>query len=609
MVIVGRNANLTESNASVQEEIFRTLLKTPHRQGDEALCVHKQQFERDPEFYGHLAVWAVLDGNNPVRDLNEIFIAVMFASPYPEHRESAFVMLQTLPPYQVQRVCQYYSGWTDVVKHRSYDKALPENGKFGITVQRAVYGKSHAKAGEMVPVQTVDLKKNKKMKNELLKKGLISGSDTSFSVTTYRIGHEGLGKKTFNGTFKTAIRAYLRLREREDNRVQMEGALIRSCSAIHSLYYRSNTLPCGNENSWINRYIFKGETEEGSRLHALKKLSTVKDPVVQSQIIMDHKIPYPVAVSLISNMTPSVIVALIDSMSSQELLSNLGALQKRGAMDNADIKALIDAKLKTAKTAKRVDAMKGAAAAKAVKNLDADILKAVTEVTDTQLKKIKPINARVALLIDKSGSMQNAIELGKELAAAIAQACERHKPIVYTFDTICHQIEWRDSDGDITQKSSWDKKLKMVRADGGTCPGHVVRDMIAKNIEVDEIIVVTDEGENAGAYSFSSTILSYEKKFGFRPFVAIVRVASPFGMINTMTKSCEAAGIEVDAIDCSKIDQISMPNLVNRLARQSMFDLVQEIWKRDLPTKEEWKKANKMSDAEINRGAAALAAS
>jgi hypothetical protein len=603
-----RNAAATENQASVQEEVFRTLLKTPHRQTDESLSIHMAQFKRDPEFYGHLSAWAVVDGNNTIRDLNEIFIAVLFASPYQEHREAAYVMLQSLPPYQVWRVANYFTGWDEIVHHRSYDKRpLPPTGQFGVTVERARFGRRHAQSGAPIPVKTVDLTKNPKLKRELLDKKLITASTRNFTVTTYKITHEGLNKKTFKGLLKKSIRAYLRIRERNENRGQMEGALIRARDQIHRLYFRSNTLPGGDENSWINRYIFRGEVEEGSRLAALQQLIESNDPTVQSQLIMEHKIPYPVAAGLISNMTPSVLVALIDAMSPQELLANLDSLQRRGAMNNTDLKTLIEDKLKKAKKAKRVDAMKGGIAAKAVKNLDEDVRRAVTEVTDTQLKKLKPINNRIALLIDKSGSMEKAIERGKELAAAIAQACEKYAPVVYLFDSMPRRVEWKDSDGDITQKSSWDRKFRMVRADGGTAPGTCIRAMTDNNIVVDQVVAVTDEGENAGVTPFATTLRNYERKIGILPFVSIIRVASQWGACNRMTKGCEAAGIEVDAIDCTKMDQIAMPNLIQRLARQSMFDLVQEVLRCELPVRADWDRANKMTPAEIKKGAVACA--
>ena len=57
-------------------------------------------------------------------------------------------------------------------------------------------------------------------------------------------------------------------------------------------------------------------------------------------------------------MTPTVLLALIERMSPQELINNLARLQRRGAFDNPDLKALIEQKLDEAKTAARVSAFK-----------------------------------------------------------------------------------------------------------------------------------------------------------------------------------------------------------------------------------------------------------
>ncbi|MFA5385917.1 MAG: hypothetical protein WC364_14890, partial [Eubacteriales bacterium] len=188
----------SEDAVSVQETIFQTLLKTPHRQVDETLALHLSQFERDPHFYGLLATWA-LSGHNAIRDLDEIFIAVLFASSFPEHREAAYVLLQKLPPYQVERVCNFYTGWDEIVRHRSYDKKPLPKDVPGVTVRRACYGKRRSNSGQEIPVKTVELDKNTKLRRELVKKGLVRASDSSFTVTTYHVAHAGLGKGCLKG--------------------------------------------------------------------------------------------------------------------------------------------------------------------------------------------------------------------------------------------------------------------------------------------------------------------------------------------------------------------------------------------------------------------------
>ncbi|MGE6062555.1 hypothetical protein, partial [Klebsiella pneumoniae] len=74
---------------------------------------------------------------------------------------------------------------------------------------------------------------------------------------------------------------------------------------------------------------------------------------------------YQVASTIVSAMTPTVLLALINNMTDQELLNNLSSLRNRGAFDNQELKTLIEGKLEQAKKGKRVAALKGTEALKA----------------------------------------------------------------------------------------------------------------------------------------------------------------------------------------------------------------------------------------------------
>lgn len=86
-------------------EMMNSLLTTPHRKLDAVGAVHLEMLERDPIFYGHLAVWYQRNGR--VRDHKEVFVANLLVSPLTAHREAGFVLLQKLPPYQVARVVDW----------------------------------------------------------------------------------------------------------------------------------------------------------------------------------------------------------------------------------------------------------------------------------------------------------------------------------------------------------------------------------------------------------------------------------------------------------------------------------------------------------------------
>ena len=126
-------------------------------------------------------------------------------------------------------------------------------------------------------------------------------------------------------------------------------------------------------------------------------------------------------------------------MSPQELINNLGALRRRGAFDNPDLKTLIEAKLAEAKTATRVSAFKAEEAMKAA-DLSDDVRRSLEKVADAQVKAKGRIDRPTALLIDKSGSMSMAIELGKRIGALVSSVSAQAL-YVYAFDTIAYPIE------------------------------------------------------------------------------------------------------------------------------------------------------------------------
>lgn len=576
---------MTENANAVHQEIFNTLLKTPHRNIDETLAIHKEQFQKDPNFYGHVAAWSILGKNNNIRDINEVFLAVLFDSPYEEHREAAYVMLQNLPPYELVRISNMFTGYEETVKFRSFEKNKPvTNNKIGVRVEKARTFKK-GEPQDYIPEKTVKL--TPKVKKELIEKGLITHSTNSFTVTPLRVFHKGLGHKRIKGELRAAIKNYLRNRESSKNEELLIGSLLRMRNDVKYLYARTNLLPGGNENHWINQYLFKGIAPSGSRLEAFQKLVKEQNPTEQAKIISDFKIPYPLAVSVLKNLTPSVLIALIEVMTPQELLANLDNLQKRGAMDNPLVKSVIDGKLQAAKKSNKIDAMKGAVASKKAKNINEETKKIVTEITDTQLQRIGKIKATTALLIDKSGSMKQAIELGKELGACIAQASENQDAFsCYLFDTVPTEIKWKATDGDITNKSSWDKKLKMFNASGGTVPSCVLQLLESQNKFVEQIIMVTDEGENTHG-DFAKCLQKYGDRFGSVPNVVIARLTGGYGCDKRIENSLRKIGCNVEVVDCDKIDSVSIPNLIRLLSKKSIFDLIQEILNFELPVKKE----------------------
>src|SRR5919199_5514455 len=86
-------------------DMLNSLLTTPHRQLEQVGKLHEEMVDRDPIFYGHLAVWYQQIGD--VRDNKEVFVGNLLTSTITQHRDAGYVLMQEFPPYQVARIVDF----------------------------------------------------------------------------------------------------------------------------------------------------------------------------------------------------------------------------------------------------------------------------------------------------------------------------------------------------------------------------------------------------------------------------------------------------------------------------------------------------------------------
>lgn len=303
----------------------------------------------------------------------------------------------------------------------------------------------------------------------------------------------------------------------------------------------------------------------------LKQLAKAADPAEQARLIAEHKVPYRTAVSSLKQVTPSVLAALVCAMSPQEVINNLSSLKKRGAMDHKELREVIESKLEQAKKDTRVSALKTRQALKSA-DLDEEMARKVEAVGDTQIKSKAKIKRSTALLIDKSGSMQIAIEVGKQLAAVIAPICEADL-FVYAFDSLPYVIK---ANG--TELSDWEKAFKGVTAGGSTSCGVAVEVMRKQKQVVEQIIIVTDQDENC-APRMGATLKQYQQELNVLPQVVIVNVGNHSTVLQ---RSLAALDIEFDTFDFNG-DYYSLPSLLPMLAGGTRLELLMDIMAYPLP--------------------------
>jgi len=446
--------------------------------------------------------------NGDIRDHKELFIINLCLSNFEGHRDVGLAMLRELPPYEVTRVVRFISGYM-------YKKVVKEKGK-----------KTASK-----PV----------------------------------IERAGLFKP-LSRSIRTEVTRYLR--EREEDQNWFESSVLTARKHLKKLYSILHIAPA----NVAQKVLFDREPEEGTRLAVFKQLAKTTEPADQAKLIIENKVPFRVAKTVVGTLTPTVILALIEVMSDQDLINNMKLLKEHGAFDNEDLKKVVTERLEKAKKSKKITALKATEAVKA-SGLSEDLNKQLEDVADSQVKSKGRIERPTALFIDKSGSMHVAIETGKQVAA-LASAVMDADLYVYAFDNIAYPVESKDK-----TLAGWGRAMDGINAGGGTSCGCSFEYLLRAKQRIDQVVVITDEGENAHPL-FADAYKKYSAAMGVNPDVIIVRI----GPYNGLTQSCQRAGISHVVYQFDG-DYTSLPGLIPYLTRPTKLDLLMEIMTTELPVR------------------------
>lgn len=381
---------------------------------------------------------------------------------------------------------------------------------------------------------------------------------------------------------RTAVTRYLRAREAQATR--FDRAAVRGRKAMKHLYATLHIRPSERADA----ILFKNDPPVDSLAYQVKQVARAATPGEQATLIAEYRLPYTVAVGAVKAVTPAVLVALINAMTPQEVINHLKALKARGAFEHAGVKALIESKLAEAQSDKRVSAYKAKVAALAV-SVDADTEAQLARVTEAQVKRHGAIRRATALLVDKSGSMTQAIEVGKRLAALISTITEAELHVV-AFDTLAYEIKPGASglrrlfarDEAATNLEAWERAFAPIRAAGGTSIGVGLDILRRKKVAVEQVVIVTDEGENTAPY-FTDVLQAYQRELNVAVDVTIVKVGYASSFLEQRLRAVQAP-FETFAFAG---DYYALPNLVPLLIRPSRLDLLMEILATPLPVRQD----------------------
>lgn len=519
----------------VRLEVLNTLLTTPHRQLMPLWPVHQELCAKDPRFYVRLAAWYFDKGE--VRDHKEMFLVTLSLSGFDGHRDVGLALLRKLPPFQVARVVDFIHGRKETKRKTVSEPADPTKPK----------AKPRGSGRHSDPDKAEPARKKKKVREV--------------------VGDFGLFKSVPR-SLRTEVARYLA--DREANPEWFDSTVLVARKSLKRLYTVLHVKP----GERAQKVLFDDDPPEDSRLATLKRVVKMTDPKEQARLITEAKVPFRVALSVVSEMSPAVLEALIDRMSPQEVINSLGMLRRHGALANPELKLLIDVKLEQARSSKKVSTFKAEAAIKAV-DADDDLREKLEQVADEQIKAKGRIRRSTAILCDKSASMDIAIDVGKRIAAMVSAVCEKEL-YVYAFDTMAYAIEARTHDW-----AAWKKAFDGINSGGETSVGVALELMRRRGQKVEQFVIVTDEEEYNPPF-FIESFLKYRQALAIDPAICFVKVPDS---TTKLEDQCKRAGLPYSVFEFNG-DYYSLPNLVSLLEPPSQLDLLLDIMDYPLPERE-----------------------
>jgi hypothetical protein len=366
---------------------------------------------------------------------------------------------------------------------------------------------------------------------------------------------------------RSAVTFYLR--RREDNVLWFDEHVIRRRGAMKYLYSSLHIRPCPR----ADRVLFKNDPPEDSRVLIAAQLEKLRnDPARQAELIVKHRIHYTAALGAIKHFTPGVVFALATVMTPQQIINNLTFFEKRGGLKDSYTRQVIEEKIRYGVTESRVSDFKSLVALRKIQ-ADEDLAKTLLDMTYQRLRNRGRITVPTAIFVDKSGSMEACIEIGKLLATMCSSLAESDLH-VHAFDAYSFEVKAKGTDF-----AAWEQAFAPIKADGATSIGAPLRQLMKHNI--DQILIISDGEENT-APMFRGALKAYEDKHKKTVRVIFLKVRTK----NETPLDRDLSGRDGMIIPFDG-DYYNLPNVVPLLCTGNDFELVDEIMQLPLHKSED----------------------
>ncbi len=278
------------------------------------------------------------------------------------------------------------------------------------------------------------------------------------------------------------------------------------------------------------------------------------------ETIVDQKLSFKEVVGRLPKelgLTPAIMATLVPSLSDRDLRLMTPTLEELGLMADADIRARWEAAIAGATDQRSLNVAKNVKSKevrdKLVEAADVAVQKAAAEASADDV--------HVMFLIDKSGSMQGAIEQSKEALSRILAGFSPERVHVACFDTMGTVLRPKAA-----SRAAVQHMLAGIQAAGGTMHGAAVRALHAAGVRIPTghrllVIVVGDEAGETGA-SLAETF----RACGYQPgaLAILVNVSVTRGL--TVRDCARALAVGISEIEIASLeDPYQVPRVIRAL--------------------------------------------
>jgi len=217
------------------------------------------------------------------------------------------------------------------------------------------------------------------------------------------------------------------------------------------------------------------------------------------------------------------------------------------------------------------------------KGKDAEVEAAVAKAKEEAVKKEQRIERNTLILVDRSSSMEPAIEVAQQFGSRLAPICDGDLMVV-AFNDYAQVIEVEEP-----SYTGWQTAFRGIRTDGWTSMEAGLNLALKQGFEPEQIVVITDGGENRGSF-----VRGLRRLEDAPPHIVVLWTA-PSGrwvlnVRDTFTPSIEQAGYRVDKfeIDPTNPDYYLYDQVAALLGGPPALSLIERILQTELPRRKSY---------------------